>query len=120
MLEIQRHITTKYHVADVTNNVGEILASFNSKDVARQYVGLRAENDKLKQDSTTLKKFIREFVTVKCWGYQPEIDGVDVREVAERMGIIIETKATSENAEMSDADVEEGDPWYIFSDIMQE
>ena len=69
-----------------------------------------------------LKAFIREFVSVECWGYIPEVDGGDVQEVAEKMGIIVPVKATQQQAddlnEEHGIDLEAGDTIYQWADWM--
>jgi len=82
-----------------------------------------AEISKLKAENDKLKKFVREFIRVECWGYVPTVDGFDVQDVAEKMGIIVLAQATQEDADrlngMDDMDIEEGDVFYKWADWME-
>ena len=79
---------------------------------------------KLKAENGGLKVFIREFVSVECWNLPPEVDGGDVQEVAEKMGIIVPVKATQQQTddlnEEHGIDLEEGDTIYNWSDLMKD
>ncbi len=79
---------------------------------------------RLKAENVKLKAFVREFVSVECWGYIPEVDGGDVQEVAEKMGIVVPVKATQQQADDLNKehgiDLEEGDFICQWADWMME
>ena len=89
-----------------------------------EFMALQSTCKKLQAENAKLKAFIREFVSVECWGYIPEVDGGDVQEVAEKMGIIVPVKATQQQTddlnEEHGIDLEEGDVIYNWSDLMKE
>ena len=61
---------------------------------------------------------------MECWNLPPEVDGGDVQEVAEKMGIIVPVKATQQQAddlnEEHGIDLEAGDTIYQWADWMKE
>ena len=87
------------------------------------YDDVEKERDDLQAENAKLKAFVREFISVECWGYMPEVDGGTVQEVAEKMGIIMPAKATQEDAhrlnEIHGTDMVEGDVFYRWPDWMK-
>ena len=78
-------------------------------------------NRKFAEANEKLIKFAREFIKTECWGYAPEIDGSDVQEVAEKMGLIEEYPATQQDCiDFSEGEFEVGDPIYKFTDLLKE
>ena len=79
---------------------------------------LLAKIERLQAENEKLKKFCREFISIECWGCQPEIDGGNVHEVAEKCGLI-ESHIATEKDVYEDADFEEGDTVYRFTNILK-
>lgn len=78
---------------------------------------LKAELKGKEEKIAKLVKFCREFISVECWGYQPEIDGGDVQELAEKCGLIESHIATEEDVDEADS-FEVGEKIYRFTDIL--
>ena len=76
------------------------------------------EIEKLNADNKKLVTFCREFISVECWGYQPEIDGGDVQDVAEKCGLIESYIATNDDV-YEGAEFEVGDKLYRFTEVLK-
>jgi hypothetical protein len=63
-----------------------------------------------------LKEFVREIISVYCWGAD-ELDGCDVQDHAERLGFIAKHTATAEDVD-DESDFEVGDTMFKFTDIL--
>ena len=72
---------------------------------------LTAELDKLKE-------FARRVISVECWGCY-DLDGGEVQDLAESLGLIAEHTATAEEVD-EESEFEVGDTIYKFSPILKE
>jgi hypothetical protein len=101
----------------IKSPTGPIIEDYGSPTTCWRKRAMAAEARAAEYDK--LATFAREFIKVDCWGYQPEIDAGDVQDLAAKLGIIVEAKATAEDAERT-ADVCEGSPIYKFAPWMKE
>jgi hypothetical protein len=70
----------------------------------------------MSDQETALMDFARKIIADYCWGSYSDPDGGDVQDLAERLGIIVPTIATEEDAT---ADIEPGDKIYKFAEWMK-
>ena len=68
------------------------------------------------QEIENLKEFARSVIRQECWAIEP-LDGAEIQELAERLGLIVPHIATEVD---EDCDWEIGDTIYKFSKILQE
>jgi hypothetical protein len=66
-----------------------------------------------------LAAFARQVIRVECWGYHSEIDGGDIQEVAEKLGLIEAHVATEDDA-AAISDTCAGDRIYRFAPWLKE
>ncbi|MGD8786554.1 MAG: hypothetical protein PVJ60_03950 [Phycisphaerales bacterium] len=71
---------------------------------------LEAENERL-------AKFARRVIKSRCWG-EETMDGGDIQELAEELGLIYKTTATKEDVDPEHSDYEVGDTIYKFTDAL--
>jgi len=79
-----------------------------------EIVELQAKLASMSLACEKLSAFVREVVRVECWGYQPELDGSDVQDLAKGLGIIEPAIATASDAETMN-DVCAGDSIFKFA-----
>lgn len=65
-----------------------------------------------------LKEFARKVIQAECWGDVP-LDGVDIQELAEKLGLI-ESRFATEEDEHEFSDFVVGDVIFGYSDILTE
>lgn len=67
-----------------------------------------------------LKKFAREVIKEICWDLR-ELDGGDLQEKAEKLGLIKSCEATKEDVEnFAEFGIEVGDTIYKFTDMLKD
>ncbi len=74
---------------------------------------LATANDENKR----LREFARHVIRQECWSI-PDLDGGDIQEWAERLGLIVPHAATAEDVD-DKSDFEVGDTIFKFSDILK-
>ena len=72
----------------------------------------------LQSQLATLQEFARYIIRTECWG-GGYIDGGDVQELAEKLGLILPHTATEEDVD-EDYDYEVGDKTYKLSEMLEE
>lgn len=72
------------------------------------------------KDIEALKEFARYIIETECWGYPWELDGGDVQERAEKLGLIEPHTATEEDVDPEFDYHEVGDTIYKFTNILKE
>ncbi|MCK5611584.1 hypothetical protein KAR91_57465 [Candidatus Pacearchaeota archaeon] len=65
-----------------------------------------------------LREFTQKIISDQCWGYE-EMDGLDVQDLAEKLGFIAAHTATAEDVD-EESDYEVGDIMYKFTDMLKE
>ena len=68
-------------------------------------------------ETEALKEFARQVIKVECWGCDP-LDGFEIQELAEKLGLIQEHIATELDVD-EESEFEVGDPIYKFTDILK-
>lgn len=63
-----------------------------------------------------LKEFARHVIKTECWN----VDGAEIQDIAERLGLIIPHTATSEDVDDEFDDYEAGDTIFKFVDWLKE
>jgi len=75
------------------------------------------ETVRLKTENEKLKEFARYIIRQECWAYQ-DLDGYEVEELAEKLGLIVKHIATKEDVN-EQSDYEVGDSIFVFSEEMK-
>jgi len=76
---------------------------------------LKAKLEKLRTENERLKKFARQIIEQECWrGWR--LDGGEIQELAEKLGLIVPHIVTKEDVEFDDYEV--GDTIYKFSETL--
>ena len=70
----------------------------------------------LEAQNQLLKDFARFVIKQECWGY--DMDGFEIQELAEKLGLIKEHIATEEDVDEF-TDFEVGDKIYKFTDVLK-
>lgn len=70
-----------------------------------------------KMTDKELSEFASKVIKAECWGIS--MDGFDIQELAEKLGLIEPHIATLEDV-YEESDFEVGDPIYKFTDILKE
>lgn len=78
---------------------------------------LEEQVQQLQSENERLKGFARKVIKETCWNIN-EIDGGDVQELAEKLGLIVPKTATEDDVD-DFSDFEAGDTIYQFSDILK-
>ena len=76
----------------------------------------QAENARLDNENELLKEFAHSVIKQECWGY--DMDGFEIQELAEKLGLIKEHIATKDDVDEF-TDFEVGDKIYKFTDILK-
>ena len=71
-----------------------------------------------RQPDTELVKFARKVIGANCWGYD-SMDGLDIQELAEVLGLLEQHTATKEDVD-DESDFEVEDRIYKFSELLKE
>ena len=79
-------------------------------------VGMRERLRVLVTENLLLKNFARFVIKQECWGY--DVDGAEIQELAEKLGLIKEHVATEDDVDEF-TDFEVGDKIYKFADVLK-
>ncbi len=71
------------------------------------------------RELTALQKFARHVIRQECWGVYDELDGLEIQDLAEKLGLIAKHTATKEDID-EDSGYEVGDIIYKFTDVLKE
>lgn len=74
---------------------------------------INGENKEIRR----LKEFARYVIETECWSIH-DLDGGNVQELAEKLGLIVWHTATNGDVD-EDRDVEVGDSLYMFSELLK-
>lgn len=86
-------------------------------DIARK--ALKAETEPPPDTEENLKEFARRVIRTECWNLFEDLDGCDVQEWAEKLGLIVPHIATKEDVDDEFGDFEVGDPIFKFSELLE-
>lgn len=76
--------------------------------------------ERLSKDNERLKEFARKVIEGVCWDFNA-LDGGDVQELAEKLGLIVPATATAEDIEKFDLECcDVGDTFYKFTPELAE
>ena len=82
------------------------------------YAMIEADVATTKAENERLKDFARPVIRQKCWSYG-DLDGGDVQEWAEKLGLLVPKIATAEDVH-EECDFEVGDNIFVFSETLKE
>ena len=82
-----------------------------------QTMATQSKIEALQADNKLLKEFARNVIMVEVWGLD-ELDGCELQELAERLGLIESYIATEADVD-EESDFEVGDKMYKFSQALQ-
>lgn len=76
--------------------------------------------NKIEAENKRLKEFACDVIEQECWSIFP-LDGGDLQELAEKLGLIVSCIVTEEDLKDMDEDFDfdVGDPFYKFSDMLK-
>lgn len=73
---------------------------------------------KLELENAILKEFAQNIIKDICWNYPNELDGGEIQDYAEKLGLIKSAKATQEDVD-DGMDLKVGDNVFKFSEILK-
>lgn len=98
------HVT---HPCEKCGRIAGTYAIYNVKDIKS-----------LQSQLHPLKEFVHKVIQAECWGDVP-LDGFEIQELAEKLGLI-ESRFATEEDETEFSDFVAGDKIFTYSDILKE
>ena len=76
--------------------------------------------EELEGEAERLKKFARHIIRQECWGNYDALDGGDIQDKAEELGLIVKHIITEDDLDIEGSYDEVGDTIYRFSETLKE